>query len=95
MESHEEDGVEVLLMGSGAHSFNRIFETVWDPKTKVFNDEINTLKVLIHHTSTKNKKQWVVNVRPQLELIQDGLGIPFEIEYIELPYYKSDKKSSK
>ena len=26
------------------------------------------------------------------DAIKEALGLPFEIDYIELPYYKSDKK---
>ena len=94
MSTYKEDGVEILLMGSGRHSYNRIYETMWDYKLKDWKDGIHTLRVLIHHSSKKNKKDWMINIMPDLILIEEKLKLPFDIEYIELPYYKSDKRAS-
>ena len=95
VESYEADGVKVLLMGSGRHSFERIFETMWDKKNQDWLQGIHTIRLLIHHSSLLNKKQWAINKRPYLELVKEKLNLPFEIEYIELPYYISDKKKGK
>ena len=82
-------------MGSGRHSFERIFETMWDKKNQDWLQGIHTIRLLIHHSSLLNKKQWAINKRPYLELVKEKLNLPFEIEYIELPYYISDKKKGK
>ena len=95
METYEEDGYEVLLMGSGRHSFNRIYDAMWDSKILNFKDGIHTIRVLIHHSSLQNKKNWAVIHRPLREMQDGKIKLPFDIEYIELPYYKSDKKRGK
>ena len=95
MSNYEEVGVKILLMGSGRHNYNRIFETMWNVKEKDWLEGIHTIRVLIHHSSKKNKKNWTINGRPELELMEEKLELPFEIEYIELPYYKSDKRGTK
>ena len=91
-EAYASDSTQVLLMGSGRHSYNRIFETVWDPKIQDFPKGVHTLVVLVHHTSLQNKKEWKKSVQPKLIAIEEKLNLPFEISYEELPYYKSDTK---
>ena len=92
MDSYSEDNNLVLLLGSGAHSYNRIFELIFDAKINHWKKGIHTIVVLVHHTSLQNRKQWKKAVQPKLIAIEEALGLPFEIDYIELPYYKSDKK---
>tara|TARA_R110000744_G_C19309860_1_gene556603 strand:- start:48 stop:1460 length:1413 start_codon:yes stop_codon:yes gene_type:complete len=95
MNSYKEDNNLVLLLGSGAHSYNRIFETIWDAKIQDWEKGIHTIIIVVHHTSLQNKKDWKKSVQPKLIAIEEKLGLPFEIDYTELPYYKSDKKRGK
>lgn len=93
--SFKEDHNCVLLLGSGAHSYNRIFETMWDSKTENWKAGKSTLTVLVHHTSLERRKAWKKTVLPKLISIEEKLELPFEIDYLELPYYKSDKQMGK
>ena len=95
MDSYREDNNLVLLLGSGSHSYNRIFELIFDAKIQDWKKGIHTIIVLVHHTSLQNKKEWKKSVQPKLIAIEEKLDLPFEIDYTELPYYKSDKTRGK
>ena len=90
-EYHHKDKETIEIMDS----YNRIFELIFDAKIQDWKKGIHTIIVLVHHTSLQNKKEWKKSVQPKLIAIEEALGLPFEIDYTELPYYKSDKTRGK
>lgn len=92
METYAGEGVKLILMGSGRHDFDRIYENAWDEKEDDWDDEIHTVRVLIHHSSLLKRKHWRSKSQPQKIAMVEKIGLPYDIEYEELPYYESDSK---
>ena len=93
IESHTEDGVKVKLMSSASYRLDRIIKEGWDGDE--FDEKIHTVKVLIYHTEKKNRKDWDLNGLSDESKLIVALNLPFDVEFITLPMYQSDKTMGK
>ena len=95
VEFHTEDGVKVKLMSSASYRLDRIIMEGWDSKISDFDVEVHTIKVLIYHSQKINREDWDLNGLRNAKKVILALNLPFDVEFIPLPMYQSDKTKGK